>query len=518
MSDSPNEAQASESIEAAEKPKRNLTPFIVGAIAIVMVGYFGKSFLEGRHFESTDDAYVTADIVQLSAEVKGTVLKVVPNLNDEVKPGEEVATLDPTDYEAALQQAEASLASAQAQADSAGATVQLTRSQGAADLAGANGGAFAAGGGVGTAVAQVGVLQAQLASAKQSAEVAKIDVTNLDQDIATARDSLQKSRAAIAAAQSAVSAAKSAADGAKSAVKIAQSKRDFAANDYQRTLALYDQGVVSASSRDLVTTNLSGAEAAVAQAQSQASAADAAISQRQSDLESAQLAEKAAESGLAQAIQRRRQGSVKIQSAYSQVASQKSSLEAAKQAVASAQGSLTRAQATVSGAQTLPDKIREKEAQRELALAQVKLAQAAVTTAQINLKRTHILAPVGGHVSKKYALPGTLLTLGSPIASIVPNQGLYIVANFKETQIARMQTGQKVNIDIDALPGHTFQGQVESLSSATGSQFALIPPDNATGNFVKVVQRLPVKIKILSDDQSARIAAGMSVDVKVRVD
>lgn len=520
MSETPSTETKPQADAAAtpEPAKPSRTPVIIGVIALAGAIYFGKSFLEGRHYESTDDAYVTADIVQLSAEVKGNVLSVKPQLNEVVKPGEEVATLDPTEYQAALQQAEANLAMAQAQAQAAGANVQLTKSQGEADIAGATGGEAAAGGGVGSAQAQVGVLQAQLASAEQAAEVTKIDVSNLDRDIDTARDTFAKSQSSITAAQAAVTAARAAADAAKSAAGIAQSNRDYAAKENERIKSLFGQGVVSERDREMSATALASAEGALAQARSQAAAAEAAVAQRLSDLQSARIASQSAQSAVAQAIQRRRQGAVRIQSANSQVESQRASLAAARQSVQTAQGSLARAQASVSSAATLPEKLKEKEAQRALALAQVKQAEAAVEQAKLNLKRTHIVAPVEGYVSKKYALPGTLLVLGSPIMSVVPKNDVYITANFKETQVARMKAGEKVDIDIDGLPGHTFHGEVESLSAATGSQFALIPPDNATGNFVKVVQRLPVKVKILADDQSSKIAAGMSVDVKVRVD
>jgi len=146
----------------------------------------------------------------------------------------------------------------------------------------------------------------------------------------------------------------------------------------------------------------------------------------------------------------------------------------------------------------------------------IKQRQYDVDYAKLQLSYTIVTAPFTGVASKRNAVPGQLLQAGQPLCSVVASRNLWIVANFKETQLSKIKTGMKVEIETDAFSGKAITGKVESFSSATGSRFTLIPPDNATGNFVKVVQRVPVKISldttnIIYND----LKPGMSVYVKV---
>lgn len=147
----------------------------------------------------------------------------------------------------------------------------------------------------------------------------------------------------------------------------------------------------------------------------------------------------------------------------------------------------------------------------------VKQRQVDVDNAKLNLSYTVILAPEDGIVSKVPVHKGQFLQAGSQIFSVVTTNSKWVVANFKETQLAKMVEGQKVNIEIDAYPDQEFHGVVSSFSPATGSTFSLLPPDNASGNFVKVVQRLPVKITFDHIDPKVmeKLRAGMSVKVVV---
>ena len=130
----------------------------------------------------------------------------------------------------------------------------------------------------------------------------------------------------------------------------------------------------------------------------------------------------------------------------------------------------------------------------------------------------YIIAPSDGYVSKKSVQPGQLVNPGQILLSIVNDRLLWVSANFKETQIEKMKTGQGVEITVDAYPDYKFKGKVESFQAATGSKFSLLPADNATGNFVKVVQRIPVRITILNDpNNQPELRAGMSVKVAVKV-
>lgn len=146
-------------------------------------------------------------------------------------------------------------------------------------------------------------------------------------------------------------------------------------------------------------------------------------------------------------------------------------------------------------------------------------AQAAVNFAKLQLSYTVITAPVNGIVSQRNIQIGQLVQPGQDMFAIVQDTSIYVTANFKETKLAEMRIGQPVNIHVDAYPKHKFYGEVESFSGATGAKFSLLPPDNATGNYVKIVQRLPVRIKFdsLTDEWMRRLSPGLSVSVQVRV-
>jgi membrane fusion protein (multidrug efflux system) len=142
--------------------------------------------------------------------------------------------------------------------------------------------------------------------------------------------------------------------------------------------------------------------------------------------------------------------------------------------------------------------------------------QADVDYAKLQLTYTTILAPASGITSKKNIQIGQLVQAGQTLFSIVNDNSLYITANFKETQLTNLKNGQKVDIEVDAYPDLKLKGEVYNFSPATGAKFSLLPPDNATGNFVKVVQRIPVKIKIDADKETmAKLRPGMSVNVSV---
>ncbi len=155
-----------------------------------------------------------------------------------------------------------------------------------------------------------------------------------------------------------------------------------------------------------------------------------------------------------------------------------------------------------------------------IASAGIKERQAEVDNAKLNLSYAVVLAPADGLISKVNIQPGQFLTAGQSLFSIVLDQNVWVVANFKETQLAKMKIGQTVEVSVDAYPGHDFKGKISSFSAATGASFALLPPDNASGNFVKVVQRVPVKIEFTNPNDSyiRQLRTGMNVDVEVNLD
>ncbi|MDN3610477.1 HlyD family secretion protein [Vibrio ostreicida] len=158
------------------------------------------------------------------------------------------------------------------------------------------------------------------------------------------------------------------------------------------------------------------------------------------------------------------------------------------------------------------DQLKVIASEMEQAQASVTEARAQQKQAQLNLDYTKIYAPADGVIGKRSVRDGLLVQAGTPLMSLVPDNGVWIEANFKETQISGIHTGQPVTITLDALPGESLGGIVDSFSPATGAKFALLPPENATGNFTKIVQRVPVKIVIPNQDQFAgRLLPGLSV-------
>lgn len=157
-------------------------------------------------------------------------------------------------------------------------------------------------------------------------------------------------------------------------------------------------------------------------------------------------------------------------------------------------------------------------AQIPLRKAEVKRREAELREAELQLSYTTITAPAAGQVSKKNVQPGQFVAPGQQLIALVGSKELWVVANFKETQLEKIAPGLPVIIKVDAYPGKEFQGKVESLSFGTGAKFALLPPDNASGNFVKVTQRIPVKIIFTEKpDPHYPLAAGMNVVAEVKV-
>jgi len=149
----------------------------------------------------------------------------------------------------------------------------------------------------------------------------------------------------------------------------------------------------------------------------------------------------------------------------------------------------------------------------------LKATQAKADQAKLNLTYTQITAPDDGAIAKRSAEAGMVVPQGQALFGFVGSKERWVTADFKETQLHRLQVGQKVEVKVDAVPGKKFEGEVEGFSSGTGSIFTLLPPDNSTGNFTKVVQRVPVKIKLLNltSEDIDRLQAGLSADVSVKI-
>jgi membrane fusion protein, multidrug efflux system len=228
------------------------------------------------------------------------------------------------------------------------------------------------------------------------------------------------------------------------------------------------------------------AEAQVAQARAQVSREQAQTTKAQQDLERAK------------ALSRGTNGAISRQE-----------FDAAQAAADAAQAALEVARSALQSA----------EAATAAARAQQQVAQANLKDAELQLSYTEIHAPAAGRIGKKNLETGNRVQPGQALLALVQPE-VWVMANFKETQLARLKPGQPLRLRVDALPGRVFAGRVESLAPASGAQFALLPPDNATGNFIKIVQRVPVKIALDRQDTGdceGRIVPGMSTVVEVKV-
>lgn len=326
--------------------------------------------------------------------------------------------------------------------------------------------------------------------------------------------------------------------------------RDFQNQVRQAQAALSQARQQAQSARSQIALSAQTTRGTTTQAQGSVSGASAAISNAQAALQEAQAGVPVAQAGVAQAeanLQRaqadfnrysalQQQGAITAQqfeaarnayqvaqaqrsAAQDQVRQAQSRVTQAQQDVARAQAQLTTSQGGLQQAQAGQAQTQANRNQYQAALAAVTRAQTQLSNAQLQLSYTTIAAPITGTIGNKNVEAGQRIEPGTPLMAVVDGRS-WVVANFKETQLQDMQPGDRVEIRLDAFPNHPFSGYVESLSPASGSQFALLPPDNATGNFTKVVQRIPVRVRF--DPQSmagyeTRIAPGMSATVTVTV-
>ena len=352
---------------------------------VVLLLILGASFWYWRSTftEDTDDAQVDGDIYQVSARVTGQVTKVFVEENKPVKKGDLLLEIDPTDYQVALDQAQANLASAQADYTQANVNVPVT---------GVNTQTTLANSGVDVQVNTTGVVQAQQQAAAAQARVEQAEAN---------------------------------------AIK--------ATKDVERYTPLVEKDVISRQQYDAAVAAATAANSAVVEAQKNLTAQQAAVL------------------GAQQRVQTSRNQAVQA-------------------------------------AKTGPQQVKAQQARAQSMLAAVKQAQARVDQAKLNLSYTRVMAPTDGIVNKKNVDTGANLSVGQDLLSIVPLTNLWVTANFKETQLNKMHRCQLVSLKVDALGGKKFSGKITQIGGATGSRLALFPPENATGNYVKVVQRIPVRI------------------------
>ena len=199
-------------------------------------------------------------------------------------------------------------------------------------------------------------------------------------------------------------------------------------------------------------------------------------------------------------------------SAHAQVLEAEAGVLVAQSQLAQAETGQRQAEAALRTAQTAPEQVKQISARADAAAAQVKQAKSALDQAELNLQYATLKAPVSGIVSRRTVEVGQVVQAGQPLLAIIPLEEVWVTANYKETQLTNMRPGQKATIKVDAYGGRSFTGKIDSIAAATGARFSMLPPENATGNFVKVVQRVPVKI-VLDPGQNTdhELRPGMSV-------
>ena len=398
----------------APRPKRSAgatmkdyrKALLIAALIVLLVA-FTAGWVYLSSYESTDDAQVDGHLHAISARISGTILSVNPDVQDShfVKAGTVLAEIDPADFQAERDRAQAEYDRLQASSVAAEKDIAVTSS-------GSNG----------------------------RLDLARAAINEAEDSVASERASLQAAEARLA--------------GAEANFNRAEADRQR----YEKLLAKHE---ISQSEYDRVATEASTDREAVS-------------------------------AGRAETL-------------------------AAQKRIAQAQSRLAERKADLLSAGSAPQQIASSRAKAAAAVSDAARARAQLTTAQLNLGYTKIIAPVSGIIGRKTVEAGQRVQPGQQLLTIIPVDDLWITANFKETQLQKMKPGQAVTIRADA-SGRDYRGHIDSLGGATGSRFSLLPPENATGNYVKVVQRVPVRIVLeQGENDDHRLRPGMSVEPKVRL-
>lgn len=311
-------------------------------------------------------------------------------------------------------------------------------------------------------------------------------------------------------------------DDADYAAREKQAEAELATADAQAKAADAQVEVVEATSRGGLATAkamVSGSSAGVGSALAQAESARASLERAEVDAKKAQLdLDRAKELRAANAVppQTLDNAQAAFDSARAAVSQARAQLAFAEQARGTALAQVGEAQGRLSQSTPVQAQIDSARAQAALAHAKYDSAKAQLDLAKLQLSYTKVLSPADGLASRLTVHPGQLVAIGQPVIQLVPVL-TYVVANFKETQVGEMRPGQNAEVEVDAYPGRKLHGKVESISGGTGASFSLLPADNATGNFVKVVQRVPVRIVWENLPAETPMRAGLSADVTVQV-
>jgi membrane fusion protein (multidrug efflux system) len=311
-------------------------------------------------------------------------------------------------------------------------------------------------------------------------------------------------------------------DDAEYVARVRQAEAELESARAQASQADAQVAIVTASSKGGLSSAqaaYSGSSVGVASANAELAAAQARLVGAQAEARQTEAAlRRANELSAAQAIAPAALDSAQAarDAANAAVAQAEAQIAAAEEAKRAALARISEAAGRVAQSEPIAAQIAAATANAQLAQARIGSREAELQLAKLQLSYTKIVASTDGTASELSVHEGQLLGPGQPLVQIVPNE-TYVTANFKETQLSRMHVGQRASIEVDAYPHREFEGKVVSISGGTGSSFALLPADNASGNFVKVVQRVPVRVAWVNPPKDVALRAGLSVDAVVYV-
>lgn len=324
------------------------------------------------------------------------------------------------------------------------------------------------------AVARVAMMRDSASGQMAQAQASSMSAASA---VVAARDAMESGRAVVASRRAGLGASEAELERAKQLWMRAKQELD-------RSALLVKQELVAKREYDQALTDERGAEANVRGAEQRVIQAQRDLGQAEADLKIRDTGYEPQQIGVVMAEARS----------------------------ANARASRINAEAAV-------HEVRVREAERDLAEAQLRESRADLSMAELNVEHAQVRSPVDGVVAKRTVEIGQIVQSGQPLLAIVPLQDVWVVANFKETQLGGVKPGMPATIVVDGVPGKTFKGTVDSLAAGTGARFSLLPPENATGNWVKVVQRVPVKIRLDSKEvgNPFTLRTGMSAYVSIRV-
>lgn len=506
--------------EDAKKPggrgKGLVAGLVVAALLAVGVPYGYHMWQFSRTHVGTDDAFVTGNLVNVSPLINGRLRELMVAEGDVVHKGQLIAKLGDDAQMAALRQAKAAYESALTQLPQAKtslayetATTDAAIARAQAALAVQEARTRAAGEQVSLANRTI---QSQIAQAQTQVEAAQAEA-------AQAKAQVQTAQATVTRYQKAVTTAEGGVRSLEARVQAAQAEVDRVSKDEARYQRLLSQEAITQQQYDAVNAQLATAQSNLAALQQQIAQAQSQVDQARADVRQAEAQANAARQGAQAAeksVQVARAGVDLARAGRPQV-----QVQAANREASETQG--TQAQADIKTALAGKTQVELRRQQISTAEAAIKQAKANLENAQVQEDRTKIYAPSDGIIVKKAANVGVALSPGQTILTMTQGIGTYITANFKETQVGNVRVGQMVEFHVDAFPGKKFRGVVGNINAATGASTTLLPPDNATGNFTKVVQRIPIKIAIVPGDKAGEATAediallrqGMSVAIEI---